>query len=369
MERTKLVEDLVQKVVTCKLQYPPDLPVFADERDYLWRPKQEPCYTGKEDYANDIRRLLFEPNMDFRLDENHQCISEKTRAQYYEYQCTNQMHICMDTCWKYNYGTDNTKKCRFHYPVPMERANNNTSTIYTLCDRKKRKQTKINAPRNNGWLNPLPTHPLVVFGNQGNMDIQYISNASGAVEYTTGYIGKPDQPDHQVLINMFSKKLAQAVLHNENRDATQRQQLNAAGNALAASEQVGAVQCAYTLLDLPFVKLSRKVYTISPAPTSVLTKNIVTDVRQLQHMNPGDSTVSTSTRSHSGRRLAYHKLCQYQYSTYGVCNVSLYTILSCYAITKPQRIRKDGSAAATYAPKLLECTELGMQCNYSNFLY
>lgn len=357
--------ELVQNTVTCKLKHPVNLPKSADEHDYLYRPEHEPAYTGVEDYTNDIRRLVFRPTMDFRLDENNEFVSPLTRQQYYEYQLTNQMHRCMETCWKYGYGTDDDRTCRFHYPISTERSSPDHCTIYTLYDTKKRKQTKINAPRDNGWVNPLPVHPLLVFANQGNMDIQYISNANGAVEYTCGYISKNDEPDQKMLINMFVKKLANAILHSDCGDPTRRQQLLAAGNAIAASQRVGTVQCAYTLLNLPFVIKSRPVYTISPLPTATLTRSIVTDMKQLQDMNPGDSTVSTSARSHAGRRLAYHLLCRAQYKHYGTCNVSLFTVLSTYALSKPQRRTKNGTAKAMQQVALLETNEHGKSfcCN------
>ncbi len=354
------VKKLVQNVVTCELKHPNDLPEDAEEYDYLWRPVHEPAYTGTEDYTNDVRRLVFRSTVDFRLDEDNEFVSPVTRQQYYAYQCTNQMHRCMQTCWKYGHSTDDDdRKCRFHYPIPTERSCRDDCTIYTLYDDKKRKQTKINAPRNNGWVNPLPVRPLLVFANQGNMDIQYISNANGAVEYTCGYISKNDEPDQKMLINMFVKKLASAILRSDTGDATRRQQLNAAGNAIAASHRVGTVQCTYTMLNLPFVIKSRSVLTMSPRPTSILTKNIITDLKQLQQMNPGDSTVSTSARSHAGRRLAYHLLCQAQYKKYGVCNVSFYTVLSTYAVSKPQRRNKDGTMKAALQVPLLETNEYG----------
>ena len=358
----KAVCDLVSKTITCCLQHvTPEMPTSENDEeklDYRWRPIKSSIETA-EDYASDVRRLVFSSTTDFRLDENNEFVSPATKWLYYQYQCANQMHICMDTCWKYSYSSDGEKKCRFHYPVPTSRANNSTCCIYTLYDSKKRKQTKINAPRNNGWVNPLPRHPLPVFANQGNMDVQYISNTNGAVEYTCGYISKNEEPDQKAMINVFTKKLAQAVLHNENNDPTRRQRLTAAGTAMASSQHVSTVQCAYTMLGLPFVLLSRTVQTISPLPTSQLTKSLITDMKQLEQLNPKDSTVSTSAKSHVGRRLAYHLLCQKQYTTYGVCNVSLYTVVSTYAISKPKRIKKDGSPAATTEPKHLTINEIG----------
>lgn len=355
-ERKEAVLDLVSDIITCSLQYPEGSEEGV-EMDYFWRPVDPRC--AIEDYTNDVRRLLYSPNMDFRLDENNEFVDPETRMQYYRYQCTNQMHRCMDTCWKYNYSSNSERKCRFHYPVLEERSDYDKSTIYTLYDNRKRKQVKIGPPRNNGWLNPLPTHPLVVFANQGNMDIQYISNANGAVEYTCGYISKNDEPDQKTLINVFAKKLAQVILRSENADATQRQQLNAAGTAIAASQHVGTVQCTYTMLGLAYVTLSRPVYTISSVPTSKLTKNIITDMQQLQQMNPEDSTVSTSAKSHAGRRYAYYLLCQDQYEKYGTCNVSLAMIVSTYAISKPKRLRKNGKVVVVVQPKLLMANTYG----------
>lgn len=361
-ERRNLVQELVKNTVTCCLKYPKNDDGSVQEKDYLFRPMvvtadpADPA-SAMEDYEHDVRRLLFPLEQDFRLDENNEFVSSATREQYYQFQLANQMHTCMDTCWKYSYTTDGDRKCRFHYPVPPDRANASACTIFTLYDNKNRKQTKINAPRNNGWVNPLPVRPLLVFANQGNMDLQYISNASGAVEYTCGYISKDEQPDHQTLINIFAKKLAVAIENSEVGDATQRQQLRAAGTAIAASQQVGAVQCVYVMLKLPFVQLSRQVATISSVPTKRLSKNIITDMKQLQLMNPGDSTVSTSAKSHIGRRLSYSLLCQQQYKAFGECRISLFAVVSTYALSKPKRTRcrngKKIASATIIHPKLL----------------
>lgn len=359
-ERRDAVKKLVSDTITSCLKYPHETEEDIVE-DYFWRPPSSNVVVV-ENYKDDIRRLVYSLDQDFRLDENNEFLSADTRKKYYQYQLTNQMHKCMETCWKYSYSTDGEQKCRFHYPVPLERSNSSDCNIYTLYDNKRRKQTKINAPRNNGWVNPLPVHPLLVFANQGNMDIQYISNANGAVEYTCGYISKPDLPDQQKLINIFAKKLAIAIENSETADATLRQQLNAAGAAIAGSQQVGTVQCVYTMLQLPYVSLSRTVYTISSSPTAHLTKNIITDMKQLQDMNPGDSTVSTSPNSHSGRRLAYHLLCQDQHTQYGECIVSLFTMLSYYAVSKPKRRKKNGAPAALIQPKLLTTNEKGTIC-------
>ena len=333
------------------------MPDCAEERDYYWRPSHLIKGCTEEDYVMDIRRLLFVPTMDFRLNANNEFVSPITQHQYYQFQCANQMHKCMHTCWKHNYYGE--KSCRFHYPVAEDISSGTEAMIYTVSDKKKRLHTKVNPPRNNGWLNPLPTHPLMVFANQGNMDIQYISNVSEAVEYTCGYISKEDQPDEQLLINMFAKKLAQAIARSETGDATQREQLRAAGMAFASSQQVGAVQCVYTLLKLPFVQLSRTVQTISPVPTADLTKNIITDMEQLEQMDPTDSTVSTTVQCHVGRRLAYHVLSQQQYKDYGSCDVSYHTVLSTYALSKPIRTKRDGTPAATIVAKLLSTDKDG----------
>lgn len=349
-DRRDLVRKLVSDTVTSCLKYPLSEKEVMEE-DYLYRPVDD----GVEDYVNDVRRLLFRPDQDFRLDVNNEFISNSTRERYYQYQLANQMHTCMETCWKYSYSSDGDKKCRFHYPVPPERCSPTLCKIFSLCDGKKRKQTKINAPRNNGWVNPLPVHPLLVFANQGNMDLQYVSNAGGAVEYTCGYISKDDEPDQKMLINIFAKKLAYAIEHSDIGDPTLRQQLTAAGTAIAASQQVGAVQCCYMMLKQDFVKLSRPVYTISSLPTARLTKNIVTDMRQLQHMNPGDSTISTSAKSHAGRCLAYYLLCQQQYKQYQCCHISLNTAIATYTVSKPKKKKtaKGKGAAKAITPALL----------------
>ena len=153
LERIEALKKLIDELLTCCYNDPDD----AEEKSYDWQPdsSDNPKSNIPENYPDDVRRELFSPATDFRLDENNHIISEDTRRQYYRFQKANQVHFCTHTCWKYKHISQRGKVCRFHYPVPQEKISAITSTIVSSSDWKGRKQVKILPPRNNAWLNPL----------------------------------------------------------------------------------------------------------------------------------------------------------------------------------------------------------------------
>jgi hypothetical protein len=340
-ERVDAVKKLVKMTLTSCLQYNKDTATDL-ETEYMHNAETSDTPGSKipEDYENDIRRAMFKPTVDFSVNnETGEILDASTKRGYYAYQLANQMHTCCKTCWKYGLGR--TKKdCRFHYPVLKDTVSADDCTIVRSVDKKSRKHVKILPPRNNGWVNPLPTHPLVVYANQGNMDVQYISNVHGAVEYTCSYISKAEAPDEKLMVNLFVRKLA--ILLSDSTDShsvSKRDELRAAGLAVVKSQHVGAVQCCYTMLGLKYVTLSRRVLTISSLPTAELSRNVITDLKELEYLRPGETALSEEPTSHFGRRLAYYRLCVQQWNDYKECNVSLFTVVSTYAITKPKTKR------------------------------
>jgi len=345
VDRIAALKKLVDELLTCCFDDPDD----ENVKDYGWHPEtsDSPKVNIPEIYAEDVRREMFSSAMDFRLDENHKMVSEVTRRKFYQFQLRNQVHFCTHTCWKHKHSGQRGKVCRFHYPVPQESVSALTSTIAHSLDWRNRKQVKILPPRNNAWLNALPKHPLLVFAAQGNIDVQYVSNAIGALEYTTSYIGKPEEPDRKESLSLFVKKLSYVLARKEG-NISNRDQFRAAGQSIVASQRVGAVQCCYVLLKLPLVIKSRTVFTVNPLPQGQLNKVLVSDMGRLQSMDDEESAIVKGPNSQLGRRAAYAALCKHQYAEHGSCNISLFQMLSLYrlesfVLSKHSQVPKPGN--------------------------
>lgn len=174
------------------------------------------------------------------------------------------MHRCCKTCWKYN--RIGEKLCRFGFPN-IENSLNHSKNVSVLTDRDKRSRIrhKVKPARNNGHINAMYFNPLIPIAHGGNVDIGYIDNVAGAAEYSADYSSKVGAPDKTRLTKMFAKKLAK---HKEGGGyVTDRQRLQAVGNAIVSSSQVGAVQAMYMLLGLPLVISSTAVLNVNPLPS------------------------------------------------------------------------------------------------------
>jgi hypothetical protein len=111
----------------------------------------------------------------------------------------------------------------------------------------------------------------------------------------------------------------------------EQDELKVAANAFFASQQIGAVQVCYNLLNLEHVISSRKVENANPLPRSELFTRIVTNKHALSHMNPTDSAAASSgPTSTLGKRNAYHELVKQQWATFGKCEVTLYALLTSF---------------------------------------
>lgn len=134
--------------------------------------------------------------------------------------------------------------------------------IQKTRDKKNRIRINVLPQRNNANINGTAFDPLLVIAHGGNHDLQYIGNSVGAAEYVASYASKSEEPDKKMMTNLYSKKIA--CLESLNTHVTYREKLNAIGNAILGSSQVGSVQACYFLLGLKFFKSSRQVVNVNP---------------------------------------------------------------------------------------------------------
>lgn len=277
-EKVKKVTDLMAHISTAQLEKRSegdnsDLP--NDDREESRFNEESYDFNPHNTYFDDEidpRRDQFDPTLNYTrvYDDSHvtngQIIDSRTQTKYRRLQLANNMHRCCRTCWKYNRNGD--KQCRFCFPYIENSLNNNRNvTVLTDRDKRSRIRHKVKPARNNGHMNATYFNPLIPIAHGGNVDIGYIDTVAGAAEYSADYSSKVEAPDETRLSKMFAKKLARYREYGE--FVTDRQKLQAVGNAVVSSSQVGAVQACYMLLGLPLVISSTTVLNVNPLPSKI----------------------------------------------------------------------------------------------------
>ena len=318
----------------------------GDETAFDWRPGAD----FFDDY-NDPRREIFDPHLDYyRNDDDLAFASKVTSMKYRRLQLVSQMHQCCFTCFKYG------PECRFHYPQLKENCHPNEVIVEITRDKKNRKQIKAKPPRNNAHLNVCFTSPLVHLAHGGNCDAQFMQNAAGAVEYCASYSSKQDTPDFKLLDNIIAKKLANLKIHKTS--ACEKDEFKIVANAFFASQQVGAVQVCYNLLNLDHVISSRRVENVNPLPRSMVFSRIVTNKQLLDSMNPSESaSASTTPASTLGRRDAFAILTKQQWDSFQKCDVTLFALLTSYTIHEATKTER----RVLQPPPFLQLDQSGMR--------
>ena len=269
-------------------------------------------------------------NIDYRRNsEDGTFKSAIVQNKYRDAQLANQMHKHTHSCFKYCNPGWGCIQCRHNYPY----SNDGTTRVdvpVIICghDRKKRRRVNVCPQRNNAWLNPTLFDPLLTLAHVGNHDCQYVSNTTGAAEYTGSYIGKQEKTDFKLVLNLIFKSLNAKRANNSDLH-----RLKCVGNAILDSTPVGSVEAMYVLLGLQFVKKSRSIENVNPLHNRFMTKSVELDINKLNAMDTEDEPVKKGLGSHYGKRRAYESLSKYMWETYGECHITLYTMLSNYTCT------------------------------------
>lgn len=227
------------------------------------------------DDDEDPRRLSFNPFLDYSRDVNGRFFDKRVQNLYRNLQIANQIHSCCHTCFKY---CITARICRFGFPRREAELRESLKTqypetddpfatamargyIHVRSDASGRKRCIFVPPFNNAHINNHAFDPFLFIAQHANMDVKYMDNKSGTVEYICSYASKTEQPDFSKISNIYIKKMA--GLTRNGRSITDLQKLNAVGNALIDSELVGAPQMCYFLIGLPLVIFSRSIERIN----------------------------------------------------------------------------------------------------------
>jgi hypothetical protein len=352
----QLVKDLVKSKITCCLinnnRHPDncdnnsdysidsDIDIFpiVDQLKYEFNPNLETHFID----ISDPRRKRFDASLDYNRDpKSLKFKHKKVKHKYRNWQLTDQMHLCCFTCFKYNktkvykHIHQHNKSCRFHFPYCLECYSNET-IIKVDKDNNHRKRVRAMPPRNNANINNCFVNPLICLAHNGNCDIQYVDNPYGACEYSASYSSKADEPDEKTMVKLFIRKIIQDLKreteNTNNIGISYKNNLLAVANAMQESIQVGQVQASAFLMKLKFVESTCNVLNVNTLEEKNVDQIVATDKQFKNNQNKSESVLFKGPKSQMGRRIAYSEICDSQLNQFNQCQVTLFSILSCYNI-------------------------------------
>jgi hypothetical protein len=277
--------------------------------DYCWDSNVPRNYFTDEDHPS---RLRFESKGRDYTYQNSNLSDSVVRNLFRRWQLACQMHRCTFSCWKYcGFGP---KVCRYNYPMLKENHSDQSSTIVSKLDNRRRKNTRVHPPRNNAHLNAHPSSALLCLACRGNSDLKYIDDGNGGPEYCCKYTSKADVADSKVTQNIIVRKLADYCLNysmDQDRRQQYQQKLAIIMNAVVTGQQVGTVHACSLLLQQSFVKNNRAtktLNTICESNLSTLSVNLTKE--SLEGFDQEESVENRTPSSTVGVRTAYHNLCK-----------------------------------------------------------
>ena len=311
---------------------------------------KQPFFTD----AEDPRRLPFNDALDYFRDLSG-FNDQRVQNLYRNLQIANQIHRCCFTCFKYCYLN---LICRFGYPRDLKALKEIFMKDFKDCadpiqqamdegymaiktDSNSRKRSTINSPFNNAHLNSHAFCPLLMIAQHANMDVKFMAEHSGAVEYIGSYMSKTEEPDFVKIGNIFIKRIA--GISRSGKSLTDLQKLNAVGNALIDSQVVGATQMCFLLVGLPFVRYSRPVEVVNPLNQSKIRIKVLGSGAR-QFVSEEVSALDVGATSQLGKRRAYSEFLKYNKTKFGdYGNVTYYSLRTQYTTKLNESARQSDS--------------------------
>jgi hypothetical protein len=316
------MREIVDKAVTATLLQSQTISDFS----WDWKPSK------RFDDAQEPQRRRFDPDMNYGWDDTSNCpTSALVGLQMQELQTSAYMHECQYSCYKYClHKPRRFWTCRHEYSVKHDvDFDNGTSfchesdhaQVLVDRDRKGRPRIRVLPSRNNANIAPCPKSPLMMLAAGANTNLQFLSNKFGAVEYTTGYLGKVDLPDTKIVINTIIKLLSVGDQRHQNV-------LKAILNGMSNGRHVCANEAAFYFLDNKIVKYSRPIKSVNPMPVQGVNMNINLQGNE-DDVDNGDSGLK-ETGQHS-TRIDYGLFYRKQIQMHGRCDVSFYSFLTSFS--------------------------------------
>jgi hypothetical protein len=162
------------------------------------------------------------------------------------------------SCFKYN-KNDSCRVCRYHFPrdlCSVTNINHRFSARYNCSE------LFVQLKRNHAFINNY--NPWLMSHHRGNMDCQFVCNASGAATYASMYISKPEAPDQKMIDNKtHARQIREAA--SGVPDSLQKK-LYLTSMAVFSSREVCLQEICWYLLGYPFVFQSRSYIKVNLLP-------------------------------------------------------------------------------------------------------
>jgi hypothetical protein len=162
------------------------------------------------------------------------------------------------SCFKYN-KNDSCRVCRYHFPRDLCTV---TNINHRFSARYNSSELFVQLKRNHAFINNY--NAWLMLHHRGNMDCQFVCNASGAATYASMYISKPEAPDQKMIDNKtHARQIREAA--SGVPDSLQKK-LYLTSMAVFSSREVCLQEICWYLLGYPFVFQSRSYIKVNLLP-------------------------------------------------------------------------------------------------------
>ena len=316
------MKELVQNAVTAKIFKSETIPNFG------WDWQHGALHSFSD--AEEPQRYRFDGELDYSLDDESLPTSALVGLKFQKLQLSAYMHSCRHSCWKYCLRKpSNLWTCRYEFPFKHSfdiQGNpelfcheSDLSQVLVDKDRKGRPRVRVLPPRNNANVAPCPKSALMVLAAGANTNLQFLTNKYGAVEYTTGYVGKVDLPENKVVLNSILKLLA---LGNQSHKTV----LQAIMNGMSHGRRISATEAALYFLTNKIVKYSRTIKNVNPRP--------IQDINQNIDFEDHDDNIGLKETSQHATRNDYGIFVRKQLQMWNRCEVPFYSYLTSFSCAR-----------------------------------
>jgi hypothetical protein len=321
-ESVAKMKELVQNAATATIFKSETIPNFG------WDWQHGALHSFSD--AEEPQRNRFDGELDYSLDDESLPISALVGLKFQNLQLSAYMHSCRQSCWKYCIRKpSHLWTCRYEFPfkhsfeLPGKTElfchESDLAQVLVDTDRKGRPRVRVLPPRNNANVAPCPKSALMVLAAGANTNLQFLTNKYGAVEYTTGYVGKVDMPENKVVLNTILKLLA---LGNQSHKTV----LQAIMNGMSNGRRISATEAALYFLTNKIVKYSRTIKNVNPRPIQDISLNI-------DFEDHDDNSGLKETSQHASRK-DYGIFVRKQLQMWNRCEVPFYSYLTSFSCTR-----------------------------------
>jgi DNA replication protein DnaC len=223
------------------------------------------------------------------------------------------------SCFKYSKDAS-CQVCRYHFPRCLCQQ---TRVWHRFNDKYRVMEVVVELKRNHAYINNY--NPWLMLHHRGNMDCQFICNASGAATYASMYVSKPESPDLAFISEKASGRVRREM-ESGIPDSLQKK-LYLTSMAVYSSREVCLQEICWYLLGYPFVFLSRTFLKVNLLPPTQHCKILLSESQRKKL--PLDAPAFIESDGIDKLVKEYMNLDPTQVEL--LADLSLYDFLTCYS--------------------------------------